>query len=656
MKTDTNRPRRPAARPHRPKRSPEKYIPWTPPPVPEHTSHRPSWLKVEPHVGSFVFFDLETTGGNPQNSDVIEFAAIRYENGHEVARMSSLLNPMRKIPRMVQQITGITDPDVEGAPTIHDLIDDIIKFVGNSILVSHGVLNDISFLKNYAKTLRRIELENYYLCTHNLVTHLMPQLPAKSLSAVAEHFLCNVEDAHRALADAELTSHIFWKLVEIGKYSGYTSIEELLKIQSDPFTLSRLGSGLSHHEISKAPPGPGLFYLFNNQREVAYVAATPNLRASIQKLGSLSEEKDFNKLLVDVSSLSIERTSHFLEALFVEKSELTKLHLPIDPRKFEDRAQGIVQILIPEDIQSYVEKNYNSCPSYVRKIFPTPKPKVEQASPDSKWAASLDYPRKFGDESILTEPALRDESIAIRNSKKLAGAIKSKKFNFTRKKEEFHSPFYHSGSLKEGLGWFLGPVDSPKLLISKLERILELFPFHKSDLDTLQRLYFLNLFQACLFGGLDTEISELQLNMRSKKSILDFKINRNLQNWIDHLESAKKIDLSTLKEAFPKHGVILVTNKDEKQMCVAAVVCNQIIKTILLPFEDMYKLKSPRFFSRLFAGYPTELEVDNRLISFTEQQCANIELFVHWYSRGRNEGEWVSFDQVKPLFDPNILN
>ena len=155
-------------------------------PVPN--SNRPSWLLKSPRQLQFVFFDLETTGGNPSNSEVIEIAAIKEQDGKEIGRFQTLVNPRRHIPRPVREITGIDQSMVRDAPVIEDVVDDLLAFLGDSVLVSHGVLNDFSFIAHYARALRAKELANFYVCTHLLVSNYLPNIPVKSLSGVANYF------------------------------------------------------------------------------------------------------------------------------------------------------------------------------------------------------------------------------------------------------------------------------------------------------------------------------------------------------------------------------------------------------------------------------------------------------------------------------------
>ena len=64
-----------------------------------------------------VFVDIETTGGGYRQSRIIEIAVLRYENGEITDRFQTLLNPGVRIPPYITVITGITESDIDGAPT-----------------------------------------------------------------------------------------------------------------------------------------------------------------------------------------------------------------------------------------------------------------------------------------------------------------------------------------------------------------------------------------------------------------------------------------------------------------------------------------------------------------------------------------------------------
>ena len=60
-----------------------------------------------------IVLDIETTGLDYKRERIIEFAAIRLENGKEVARYETLINPKQHIRKSSMQIHGITEEMVE---------------------------------------------------------------------------------------------------------------------------------------------------------------------------------------------------------------------------------------------------------------------------------------------------------------------------------------------------------------------------------------------------------------------------------------------------------------------------------------------------------------------------------------------------------------
>ena len=56
--------------------------------------------------GSYVVFDLETTGFSPVNDRIIEIGAVKIEDGKIVERFSEFVNPLRPIPFRIEQLTS----------------------------------------------------------------------------------------------------------------------------------------------------------------------------------------------------------------------------------------------------------------------------------------------------------------------------------------------------------------------------------------------------------------------------------------------------------------------------------------------------------------------------------------------------------------------
>jgi DNA polymerase III epsilon subunit family exonuclease len=626
-------------------------------------SQRPAWITKQPRSLQFIFFDLETTGGNPSNSEVIEIAAIKERDGKVIGRFQTLINPRRHIPRPVREITGIDQSMVRDAPVIEDVIDELMEFVGDSILVSHGVLNDFSFIAHYARKLRAKELPNFYVCTHLLVSNFMPNIPVKSLSGVASYFGLNVGNAHRAMADAEMTRDVFWEIQKVCEKNGFKSFEDLLKIQADNQTLNRLGPGLLSHHVEKAPSTPGLLYLFNSSREVAYMSATPNMRKSLMNVTELSDERDFNRLLVDVTDFKFERTAHFLAALLQEKKELKKLELSVDPRKFEGRADNTVQILIPEDLLNYWMENPSalpfSAPGRTHKVlgegFLLGEARDENAEDsDSNSTSRMGLPAEERNLYVYAHPensgreALR---VPIRKTRRLVNAVKNPKYKVTRLADSKRSAV-HMGHLVSGTGWFFGPVEQPKSTRKKLDELLVVWPFHDQTLPLESRADYLTHVIHVLQGKFDEEIERIAKKKNSVKSIFNPLMRRQLNQTIELIKAFKSEAYDLPLTARPKSGLAVLTNNDTKELDVAIVVGGRIRQQLRLPTEEADKLRSRRFFTRLMSPYHEDLFREDDCIEFNEDVCNDLELFAHWFTKRRGEGEWVDFETLAPLYNP----
>jgi DNA polymerase-3 subunit epsilon/ATP-dependent DNA helicase DinG len=158
---------------------------------------------------TFVALDLETTGLDPSRDAIIEVGAVRFRDGAILERLVTFVNPQRTIPPRIQQMTGIRDADVAGAPTFDQVAPELRAFVGADVaaVVAHNAAFDMGFLHAHGLRLHRPALD-----THELATIVLPGLASYSLGELCIHLDINLVDAHRALADAEAAAILFGHL------------------------------------------------------------------------------------------------------------------------------------------------------------------------------------------------------------------------------------------------------------------------------------------------------------------------------------------------------------------------------------------------------------------------------------------------------------
>src|SRR5690349_13659610 len=150
----------------------------------------------------YVLLDLETTGATPTCDRITEIGLIRYENGVEVGRWNTLINPEISIPPFIQRLTGITPDMVSQAPVFSEIRETLLDWLSDAVLCAHNVLFDYGFLKNEFNRIG-MTFQKKLLCTVKLSRTLYPQHHSHSLDALIERFNLICERRHRAMGDTE---------------------------------------------------------------------------------------------------------------------------------------------------------------------------------------------------------------------------------------------------------------------------------------------------------------------------------------------------------------------------------------------------------------------------------------------------------------------
>ena len=164
---------------------------------------------------TFVVFDLETTGAKAPPCRVIEIGAYRVEGGAITAEFNSLVNPGIPIPDFITALTGISGDMVGRAPAFEGVLDDFLRFIGDSVLVAHNSPFDIAFLNHeIGRVHEDYRIANPSLCTVQLARSVLPDVENHKLKTLAEYYSVELINHHRAGEDAKATAKIFINLLE----------------------------------------------------------------------------------------------------------------------------------------------------------------------------------------------------------------------------------------------------------------------------------------------------------------------------------------------------------------------------------------------------------------------------------------------------------
>jgi DNA polymerase-3 subunit epsilon len=182
--------------------------------------------------------DFETTGLSPGMGDrATEIAIALVRDGVVVDRFQSLMNAGRWIPGEVTALTGITNAMVAAAPPAASVMREACSFVGNTPVVAHNASFDKKF---WEAELAQLSLPSVspFACTLLLARRVYPQSLNHRLSTLVQLLgLPKSGRAHRAMVDAEMTSHLWCRIQQdLAKAYGLRRVDHglLMRVQKLP--------------------------------------------------------------------------------------------------------------------------------------------------------------------------------------------------------------------------------------------------------------------------------------------------------------------------------------------------------------------------------------------------------------------------------------
>lgn len=162
-----------------------------------------------------IVLDTETTGLDYTKERMVEFAALRLENGKIKDEFQTLINPQQHIRKSSIAIHGITQEMVQDAPTEAEIMPKILEFIGDYPIVAHNCVFDYSYLNEASLRTTGKALENERIDTQHMFKEVYPEMESHGLDALTKKFNVELVNHHRAMADAMSLALAYPKLKKL---------------------------------------------------------------------------------------------------------------------------------------------------------------------------------------------------------------------------------------------------------------------------------------------------------------------------------------------------------------------------------------------------------------------------------------------------------
>ena len=376
----------------------------------------------------FAVIDLETTGLDPAHGDrITEIGIAIWQNGEIIDRYQSLINPGRKIPAFVQDLTGITDSMVKNERPSHIVLPEAMSVIGDMPLIAHNASFERKFLNSELS-----EISNSYsidlICSLLLSRRIFPNLSGYKLGDLVSKFKLPKGKAHRALSDAEMTAHLLSKINQ----SLVTELEDDFILSADNLLRITKSTPKSFREHGVSKAYAQALKKFTKIRYSSFDFTKERFAAPKLKIRSVeSSQQTYEESVVKTSKLKPSYTTFVPEPI---KGENFPNALDVSPKK-----RPWIKWLIFLVIFYFLVR---SCSS----ILSTPA----QVSAPQKSSSTLDIQRSVG---VVTASELRHRSCPSTDCGVVGGSVEGTRLVILEEKDGWYRITSEEKSTKSEPQW-----------------------------------------------------------------------------------------------------------------------------------------------------------------------------------------------------------
>jgi len=297
-----------------------------------------------------LFIDCQTTGANPKQGSVIEIGWARSDvfddcdtKPASVTTHLLKLFPGHDIPTRVQRITGIRAEDVadgyeprEVWLRILSAADEVARLnrMDKCIAVIHFAKFEMPFLVDLhmgTKTNRGFPFS--VICTHEISRRLFPELPRRSIRAIAGYFGYSFTPLRRCEEHVKATALIWRETVKLVKERyNIVTLEQIRKWLEQPVVnmTTERKYPMSQKTRRDLSDDPGVYRMLRSNGDVLYVGKASSLRKRVNSYFRRSSQhpEHILEMLSQAKQIEVTKTGSVLEAAILESDEIKRLSPP----------------------------------------------------------------------------------------------------------------------------------------------------------------------------------------------------------------------------------------------------------------------------------------------------------------------------------------
>ena len=187
-------------------------------------------------ISDYIAIDLETTGIRLSKDKIIEVGLLKVKDSHIIDTFSCVINPDMQVDDKILELTKISKNELENAKRIHEVINHIVDFCEEYVLLGHNTIFDYSFVKKEANR-AGLEFEKRGIDTSKLCKKVLPENVRKNLTDACGYFGIERKNSHRAFSDAYYTHVLFQEIIKNFKTLEISS--EAMKVKIKKFVSIR---------------------------------------------------------------------------------------------------------------------------------------------------------------------------------------------------------------------------------------------------------------------------------------------------------------------------------------------------------------------------------------------------------------------------------